>query len=65
LISAFAVLNLFLALIVDSLQAIKDQEKQEILAATQKITQSQTDEVIREIEELEQKILDLKQKLKS
>ena len=56
LISSFAVLNLFLALIVDSLNHIKEDQNRELLAAIQRPDQLHNTALVAEFQKLEKQI---------
>ena len=56
LISAFTVLNLFLALIVDSLQSIKESQNNEIIHKMESLQKSDSQILLAEIEKMEQQL---------
>jgi voltage-gated sodium channel len=56
LISAFTVLNLFLALIVDSLQSIKESQSKEILSKIDEMKPLDVRELTAEIQKMEQQL---------
>jgi len=61
LISSFAVLNLFLALIVDSLNHIKDDQNKKLLAEIHKTETAEQVQLLAELQKLENQLQNIYQ----